>query len=84
MENKMKQIEKPISMAVEETKQQIAEVINNSQLSPVVLDLILKDIYNEVHNIYMTQALQEKQQYEISINSEQNDIKTETTEEQGN
>lgn len=85
MENKTKQIEKPISVAIEETKQQIADVINNSQLSPVVLDLILKDIYNEVHNVYTTQALQEKQQYEASIQqkaktNDENDTKS--TEEQ--
>lgn len=86
MENKTKQIEKPISVAIEETKQQIAKVINNSQLSPVVLDLILKDIYNEVHNVYTNQALQEKQQYDASMQqkAEMNDKNdTKSTEEQG-
>lgn len=82
MENKTKQIEKPISLAIEECKANIAEVINNSQLSPVVLDLILKSIYDEVHNIYIQQLNQERQEYNTSMQDEQNDIKIQNNEEQ--
>ena len=84
MENKTKQIEKPISLIIEEVKTEIANIINNSQLPPVVLDLIVKDIYNEVHSIYIQQTMQEQQEYNTSKQNDKNDIKTQTNEEQGN
>ena len=84
MENKTKQIEKPISLTIEEVKAEIANIINNSQLPSVVLDLIVKDIYNEVHSIYIQQAMQEQQEYNTSKQNDKNDIKTQTNEEQGN
>lgn len=84
MENKTKQIEKPISLTIEEVKAEIANIINNSQLPPVVLDLIVKDIYNEVHSIYIQQTMQEQQEYNASKQNDKNDIKTQTNEEQGN
>ena len=84
MENKTKQIEKPISLTIEEVKAEIANIINNSQLPPVVLDLIVKDIYNEVHSIYIQQTMQEQQEYNTSKQNDKNDIKTQTNEEQGN
>lgn len=84
MENKTKQIEKPISLTIEEVKAEIANIINNSQLPPVVLDLIVKDIYNEVHSIYIQQTMQEQQEYNASKQNDKNDIKIQTNEEQGN
>ena len=42
---------KPTSMIIKETKIKLANVCNESGLSPIILDLIVKDIYNEVHNL---------------------------------
>ena len=59
---------KPLSMIVEETKNGLASVCNESGLPPIILDFILKEIYYEVHNIAEKQALHDKSVYEKSLN----------------
>lgn len=41
-------IEKPISLILEESKRMIIDAINSTNLHPTLLEMIIKDIYNEV------------------------------------
>lgn len=60
-------MDKPITINIENFKQDIKDIINNSQLHPFILDSIFKDIYNEIHLLYQNQVLQDKQMYQESI-----------------
>lgn len=54
---------KPISMVIKETKAKIANICNESGLSPIVLDLIIQGIYSEVHSLAERQAMEEEMSY---------------------
>ena len=44
-------INKPLSLIIRESKNTIIDAINQANLHPTLLELIIKDIYNEVqHN----------------------------------
>lgn len=60
-------MDKPITIDIENFKQELKDIINNSQLHPFILDSIFKDIYNEIHVLYQNQILQDKKTYEESI-----------------
>lgn len=57
-------MEKPSSLVKEETEKAIVEIINTSPLPPFVLELILKCILAEVHDVAVKQLESEKQYYE--------------------
>ena len=61
-------INKPITMVIKETKNKIANICNESGLSPVVLDLIVQGIYSEIHSLAERQALEEEMAYVTAIN----------------
>lgn len=71
-------MDKPITISIEEFKQQISDVINNSGLHPFILDSILRDISNEIHILYENQVLNDKRNYEESLKV---DTSTSTQEE---
>lgn len=54
---------KPITMVIKETKIKIANICNESGLSPIVLDLIIQGIYSEVHSLAERQAMEEEMSY---------------------
>ena len=56
-------MDKPITLQTEELKNNIVEIINNSKLPPVLLDYIMKDLYNEIHILYINQVTQDKNEY---------------------
>lgn len=56
-------MEKPISMIIEETKQELISVINKCQLHPSLTEMILKDIYTEISMLSMNIRNQEKEKY---------------------
>ncbi len=56
-------MDKPITVQIEETRQTIIDAINNSKLHPFILDTILKDIYNEVHLLFLSQTEQDRKEY---------------------
>lgn len=56
-------MDKPITVQIEETRQTIIDTINNSKLHPFILDTILKDIYNEVHLLLLSQTEQDRKEY---------------------
>lgn len=55
--------EKPITLKVEELKENIAILINESELPIFLLDYIIKDLYNEIHILSENQLLKDKQSY---------------------
>ena len=56
-------MDKPISIIVEETKQSLADVINNCKLHPVVLEMIIKDVYLDICQFNIANINKEKEQY---------------------
>lgn len=54
---------KPVSLIRDELVQKFVTAMNESNLSYFVLEYILKDLLNEVHNGAVRQAQQEKAQY---------------------
>lgn len=54
---------KPITMVIKETKNKLANICNESGLSPVVLDLIIQGIYSEIHSLAERQTIEEEMSY---------------------
>lgn len=54
---------KPITMVIKETKRKLANICNESGLSPVILDLIMQGIYSEIHSLAEKQTLEEEMVY---------------------
>ena len=70
-------MDKPISIKIEETKKIIADTLNESQLHPYIMDSIMRELYEEVHSLYIRTVQAENDEYKKSLESN----KTETTEE---
>ena len=68
---------KPISVKIEETKKSIADTLNESQLHPYIMDSLMRELYEEVHSLYIRTVQVEKDEYKKSLESNN----TETTEE---
>lgn len=88
--NGMNEINKPITMAIKETKAKMINVVNESGLSPTILDLILQGIYSEVHSFAERQAAEEEKAYMQTIkdndinNNKMRDVNTLEQKENGN
>lgn len=54
---------KTSAMIFEEFKQDMANLINNSNLPPFVIELVLKDYYNEIHALAQRQYENDKIAY---------------------
>lgn len=65
---------KPLTMIIKETQTKIANICNESGLSPVILDLIIQGVYFEVHSLAERQSLEEEKTY-IKTLKENSDIK---------
>ena len=70
-------MDKPISIKIEETKKIIADTLNESQLHPYIMDSIMRELYEEVHSLYIRTVQTENNEYKKSLESNN----TETTEE---
>lgn len=66
-------MEKPISMTIEETRETIINILNNSKLHPSVIELMLKGIYLEASILAKEVLNIEKQQYFDGRTKETND-----------
>ena len=60
-------INKPLSLIIRESKNTIIDAINQANLHPTLLELIIKDIYNEVQHNAKAFADHEKYEYEQAI-----------------
>lgn len=74
---------KPFSIIVEETKQGLISIINQSNLHPIAMEMIIKDIYMEISHLANETKNREKEQYELALLNEVEESKSikETTEE---
>lgn len=61
-------MDKTTNIIIEETKQNIAKAIQDSKLPVAVLDMIIRDIYNEIHTIAIEVTTKEYKEYENSLN----------------
>ena len=59
---------KPLSVTIEEFKQNLANDVQKCELPIVIVDLILKNLYDEIHGLAKDFTLKEMQEYNnISI-----------------
>lgn len=66
-------MDKPITIQIEEIKDNLANILNNSNLPLFVIRYILKDLYSEVCNLYNQQVINDKTEYQNYINSQKNE-----------
>lgn len=57
---------KPINIAIEETKQAIVDIVNTCKLPPAIVELILDNIRNEVNHIKLSAIMEEQKKQEES------------------
>ena len=67
MENTNNTINKPISLIIEESKQTIVNAINSTGLPMTLLEMIVRDLYNEVRQKALYQYESEKVEYEKAL-----------------
>lgn len=58
---------KPLTMIIKETKEKLAEACNGATLPLSVLDLVVQEIYFEVHRLAEKQAEAEEMAYMNAI-----------------
>lgn len=64
---------KPLSVNMNDTKMALANICNQSQLPMCILELIVRDIYEEIHLLAEQRLKQEEELYKKNIlNKEQN------------
>ena len=61
---------KPANLMIEETKENLVKVINESGLPPFLLEPVLKDLYNQISILKQQELERSKQEYENSLNQE--------------
>lgn len=54
---------KPITIVIKETTNKLANVCNESGLSPAILDLIVQNFYANIHSLANRQAIDEEMSY---------------------
>lgn len=54
---------KPISMVINETKTNLLQICNQSSLHPSILELIIKDVYDEIKYVSSMQLKQDTEVY---------------------
>lgn len=67
MENMTNNIQKPISLVMEEAKKTIIDAINGVQLHPTLLEMIMKDIYVEIQEHVKVTTEREMQEYNRAL-----------------
>lgn len=62
---------KPTTMLKEEFEQNLIQLINNANLPPFVIELVLKNLCLEIKELANKQALREKEEYNHRLAEEQ-------------
>ena len=62
-------MEKKLTVQLEEFKGKLLQDVANSGLPVVVVDLVLKDLYNEIHNLAQETTLKDINEYNKSLQS---------------
>ena len=60
-------MEKKLTVQLEEFKQTLMRDVANSGLPVVVVDLVLKDLFNEVHNLAQETTLNDIKEYQSAL-----------------
>lgn len=60
-------MEKPITLIIDQTKNNLTKILNEAGLPPFILETILKDLYLETNNISKQIAERDKAEYEKSL-----------------
>lgn len=63
---------KTLAMVIRETQEEIANICNKSNLSPIILDLIFQNLAQEIHSLAEQQLTKEKFEYNKQL-EEQNE-----------
>lgn len=73
-------MEKPASLLIQETRNNILNILNESKLHPSILELIMKDIMNDVTNASTRVKNKELEEYNKKVLEEaKNNSKNEQT-----
>lgn len=62
---------KPANLIIEETKENMVKLINESGLPPFLIEPILKDIYNQVTVLKQKELEKSKRNYEEGLKKEE-------------
>lgn len=65
-------MQKPISIAINEIQNLLTDICNKSGLPACILELIVKDLYNEIKNVSAIQLKHDKKAYTKSQKEAQN------------
>lgn len=68
---------KPANLIVEETRENITKVINESGLPPFLIEPIVRDIYNQVIFLKQQELEKSKKDYEESLKEEKKEAQHE-------
>lgn len=60
-------MEKPASLLIQETRNKIINILNESKLHPSILELIMKDIMNDVTNALARVKNKELEEYNNKV-----------------
>ena len=71
--------QKPISMVLVETKENIIKALNESNLPLFLLENIIREIHTEVAQTLQRQSIQEKQEYEQKLKEYEKALNESTT-----
>lgn len=63
-------MEKPITLQVNDTKNAIVSILNESNLHPILMEQIMNEIHTEVTNVLNHTTQKEKDEYEKSLEEE--------------
>lgn len=74
-------MEKPVSMRIEEFKNNVVQEINRSKLPAWCLEPVIKDVLTEIHTIGEQQKAQDRAQYEKALEKENDDLQSDSKKE---
>ena len=57
-------MDKPVSLQIEDARKNIVDSINAQNLNVTILDMLIRDIYNEIHALAIRQYEKDKADYE--------------------
>ena len=67
------EIKKPITLAKEDLVKNLVDIIQSSNLPPILVEYVLKDIFNEVHALYIRQLQEDTNNYIQQLKELQNE-----------
>lgn len=65
--NKLSELQKPFSVVIKDFRTDIVTTINNSELSPIIIEMIIKDIYMEIKTLSDNICNNESEMYKSKL-----------------